>query len=305
VDLKPLQPSAFTGQGNVEQWVQELERYFTIAGISEMDTRRVALASTYLKDTASVWYNMQIKAGELSASSLWSEFRDQLCARFRTYAAARVARAAIRNLRHRAKVAGYTQEFQKHMQNIPDMSVTDQIDAYIYGLQHHIAGEVDREQPQTLADAMEAAQRIELLLATRRTAPQYGPPRRSFPSRHFDPRQGGGIDQGDRMDLSMARMQQQHASNDREFDGSEYAAEYHASEEDAHLYSLQTRGGRSASAFRGDRSGPMQLRYPGLSTSEVDRRYRENRCFNCDQAGHIARFCNKKKVQQGNERARQ
>ena len=281
IDLKPLQPSAFQGVGNnADQWLSEVERYFTVAGLGEGDSRRVLIASTYLKDLASGWYTSM--AGEFGSHPTWANFRAKFLERFRPIAASRVARAALRNLKHRHKVAGYTQEFQKHMQHIHDMSVTDQIETYLAGLQQHLAAEVDREQPQTLAAAMEIAQRVELLLATRRSGPTYGPPRRGG----FVPYRSGGSDRSEAMDLSAA-LQQTHDDTDGT----------HLSEGDqqANVMSFRGRGGRGGgSGGRGGRGGGASRFAQQLSPDELEKLYKEGRCFRCKEQGHSARFCDKK-----------
>ena len=200
IDMKAMQPSSFhgTASNSADQWLMEVERYFLAVGLGELDPRRALFAATYLKDAASTWYTSALKEADFGPSPSWVLFKERFLKRFRPLAASRMARAAIRSLKQRIKVAGYSQEFQKHMQLIPDMSVADQVESYICGLHSHIAMEVDREQPQTLSDAMELAQRIELMLATRRGGhSSYG---RSMPYN----RGGGGhySSSGDNMDLS-------------------------------------------------------------------------------------------------------
>ena len=72
VSLKPMQPSTFHGtvSGNAEQWLVELERYFTVVGLSEADPRRALFASTYLKDAASGWYVSAVKEPDFGTSPL-------------------------------------------------------------------------------------------------------------------------------------------------------------------------------------------------------------------------------------------
>jgi hypothetical protein len=283
VSLRPMQPSTFNGavSGNAEQWLVELERYFTVVGLSEADTRRALFASTYLKDAASGWYISAVKEPDFGTSPPWQLFKERFLTRFRPLAAARMARAAIRNLKHRYKVAGYSQEFQKQMQLIPDMSVADQIEFYICGLQAHLAQEVDREQPKSLAEAMEAAQRIELLLSTRRVQNSFGRTVPYFRSSGFNNQSGGN--EGDRMDLSVMRSST---------DGGDY---YYKDEleEQLRLNAMSYRGGRGRGGafFRNGRGGKLNV--PGLSKEEFDKLMREGRCLKCKETGHLARNCTK------------
>jgi hypothetical protein len=279
IDLKPLQPSAFSGQGNhAMQWLAEVERYFAVAGLPESDPRRVALASTYLKDIASGWY--MAMASEWGPQPLWPEFKARFEERFRPIAASRVARAALRDLKHHHKVEGYTRIFQSHMQFIHDMSVTDQIETYLNGLQQHIAAEVDRDQPKTLAEAMQIAHRIESLLATRRGKSAFGPPRRAFvPYRNGGG--GGGGDRSDPMEVSVASH-----------DGDSVSHEHDGGEEHVNAMSFRGRGGRGGRG--GGRGGRGGARFgQKLEPAELQKLYDEGRCFNCKEQGHSARFCTK------------
>ena len=295
ISLKPMQPSSFHGAvgSNAEQWLVELERYFTVVGLGEADPRRALLASTYLKDAASGWYVSAVKEPDFGASPPWQLFKERFLTRFRPLAASRMARAAIRNLKHRYKVAGYSQEFQKQMQLIPDMSVADQIEFYICGLQAPLAQEVDREQPKSLAEAMEAAQRIELLTSTRRGAATnpYGRTVPYFRGHSGHASQTGG-DPGDRMDLSAVRSGVD--------EGDFY---YENEQEDQYqLSAMSYRGGRGRERgrsgpggfFRG--SGPSRgskHSAPGMSREEFDKLMKEGKCFKCKETGHLARNCQK------------
>lgn len=285
VNMKPMQPSAFHGtvSSNAEQWLVELERYFTVVGLSEVDPRRSLLASTYLKDAASGWYVSAVKEPEFGSSPTWNLFKEKFLTRFRPLAASRVARIAIRNLKCRHRVAGYSQEFQKHMQLIPDMSMADQIEFFICGLPSHIAQEVDRDQPNSLSEAMETAQRIELLINTRRGPNSFG---RSVP--YF--RSNGGYstpsagNQGDRMDLSALRSYE---------DESDF---YYEDEEQYRVNAMSYRGGgrdrgRGGYSHRGGRGGKIHV--PGLSKEEFDKLIKEGKCFQCKETGHLARNCPK------------
>jgi hypothetical protein len=303
IDMKAMQPSSFLGNANTdpEQWLLEMERYFDISGWGEDHPRRVPLASTYLKDIASRWFTSASKSEELGPHPSWSTFKERLTARFRPFAASRLARAALRNLRHRHKVAGYTQEFQKQMQVIDDMSVTDQIETYLNGLQQHIAQEVDREQPTTLSAAMEAAQRIELMLSVRRGPAAFGPSmsRGRFPSyRRQDthPSTNMGADQNDRMDLSAAYVNHSSDRAPTEQTEQQRTAEEEMDEHHQQVYSMRGGRGGSLRPFRGGsgRGGSSSSRGPRLSPEELERLYKEGRCFHCKDTGHAARFCDKK-----------
>jgi len=294
IDLKPMQPSSFTGaaSSNADQWLMEMERYFAVVLLSEVDARRVPFASTFLKDGASTWYTSVVT--ELRGAPTWAEFKERFLQRFRPLAAARMARAAIRNLKQKFKVASYSAEFQKHLQHISDMSVADQIEFYVAGLQSHLAMEVDRDAPKTLAAAMESAQRIELMLASRRGTAAFGRPRdRQYNS--YSNHHGGGA-RGDDMDLS-ALLGQDNQQGEHSESGDEQAGPPDTATMLLRLAAMFQRGGGrggraggrgGGNAGRGGRSGRQ---VQDLSQEEYDRLSREGKCFRCKQTGHLARNC--------------
>jgi len=290
IDIKAMQPSAFHGSASnsADQWLMEVERYFAAVGLEEASARRAAFASTYLKDAASTWYTSMLKEPEFGPTPSWTVFKERFLQRFRPLAASRMARAAIRSMKQRVKVAGYSQEFQKHMQVIPDMSMADQVESYISGLHSYIALEVDREQPQTLSEAMELAQRIELMHATRRGGNHsFG---RSMPYHRGG---GGGYGHhsgGDQMDLSA--LFQGDEAPDVGY-GENAAFEY------LNAMFQRGRGGHQGGGgggrnYRGGRGGGRGGGHvPGLSQADFDKLSKEGKCFKCREAGHLARNCPK------------
>ena len=286
IDLKPMAPSAFhgTASNNADQWLMEMERYFAVAAMPEADPRRVPFASTFLKEIASTWYT-SVHA-EIAG---WNNFKQRFLQRFRPLAASRMARAAIRNLRQRFKVASYSAEFQKHLQHITDMSAADQIEFYISGLQSHLAMEVDRDAPKTLGEAMESAQRIELMLASRRgPGASFGRSRHYFSSYNPGASGGQGTRSEDMMDLSALQdmLEQETAQEQEQGETNPSAAAVLA-----RLAAMFPRGGGRGGPARGGRSLTNSRRVPNLSQEEYDRLSREGKCFRCKQENHLARNC--------------
>jgi len=286
--LKPLKPSIFTGGAgaNAEQWLLEMERYFQAADSPQ--SGRVLFASTFLKESASAWFNsLWIEAErEVGIQSFtWPEFKERFRARFRPLAASRTARSILRALKQKYRVASYTDAFLKQMQLIPDMSMADQVDWYINGLQDRIAEEVDREDPKTLVEAMNLAQRVETRLASRRGQSHSGRPytsgnpmsyRRTTEERY---RSGGSeaaaaAAADDRMDLSTMEL------DPHTEDG-----------EDGEIVQVMQQHGPGGRG--GSRRFMAGNRVSNLSREEFDRLSREGKCFQCRQPGHLARNCPK------------
>src|SRR5687768_13893427 len=78
-----------------------------------------------------------------------------------------MARAAIRNLRQRFKVASYSAEFQKHLQHITDMRCSRPDRVLHLRLAEPPGHGGGSRCTEDLEKAMESAQRIELMLASR------------------------------------------------------------------------------------------------------------------------------------------
>jgi len=300
--MQPLRPNSFSGAtgNNAEQWIIEIERYFAAARCQK-DRSSVLLASTYLKDSASVWFNAKYK--DLHVPETWLEFREAFLERFRPFAATRTARASLRNLRHQGKVAGYSDAFLGLIQHIPEMHMDDQVDAYINGLQAHIAEKVDREDPQTLDEAINLAQREELRQSGRRgqRVPFYSGERRPFvpsnrgrnPSYSWSQSSSSTLDPN-RMDLSHIRH---YAPSSEQSPSSLPAAAtpvqafYSQSDlEQAYEQGLNAIHQRPSAPYR-KQAG--DTRVPNLSQAEFDRCSKAGLCFQCGQGGHLARNCTK------------
>lgn len=325
-EMKPLQPTAFTGTGtglNAEQWLMEIERYFRASrGAVKEDHTSVDLASTYLKGSASSWFTALENNNTKPAT--WDAFKAVFRERFNPLAAARTARSLLRELRQRSKVSGYSDEFLGYIQLIPDMSVADQIDQYIHGLLPHIATEVDRTTPTTLAEAMNAAQLEELRQATRpgqRSRPQFYSPERAR-STHYNANRNNYSSQSratqgasDRMDLSVMGSPELYAPSPYP-PPTAYTQPLQPHQPYPHPQQLNHIGGyapafvshaglsqlpedsghtlaalhqRPSAPYRGGSAGPRMV--PGLSRADYDKLTQEGKCFHCKQPGHIVRNC--------------
>lgn len=288
-DLKPMKPSPFTGGtgANAEQWLLEMERYFQAADSPQ--SGRVLFAATFLKESASAWFNSLWPEAEAEREAsiracTWSEFKEHFRARFRPLAASRTARSILRTLTQKYRVASYTDAFLKQMQLIPDMAMADQVESYIHGLQPHLAVEVDRGNPDTLVKAMNLAQLEETRLSTSRGPSHRG--RFNTGSYAASYRRGGderyryggaaaAAASDDRMDISA--MEQDQPAEDGE-EGETVQVMQHGSSD---------RGGGGSRRF------PAGNRVRNLSREDFDRLSREGKCFRCREPDHLARNCPK------------
>lgn len=315
IEIRPMQPTAFRGSSvaseNAEQWLMEVERFLLISGISEEDPQRVSLASTYLKENASTWYNHATGGGNQPFQS-WAAFRESFLKRFKVVLASKIARANIRKLRQRKTVLGYTNEFQRYMQNITDMSVTDQIETYLGGLHLDVAREVDKQQPQTLNQAIEMAMSIEVIQNGRGRGNYFAMSHSSSsPSSHGSGRHSSASG-GDPMELAamgfgfLSTSDQDFEMVGDTFGDSGLSSSGHwqskgpksggSSEEilsQLAAFLHQNKDRRQGHKGQGQRK-PRGPSGSGLSNEEYERLSKEGKCFKCKKTGHLARHCTEK-----------
>ena len=289
--MKLLQPSAFHGTtaSNPEQWLGEMERYFIASrGAIQPDHTSVQLAATYLKDSASLWYS-SVSADEEARKNIatWDLFKAVFRARFMPFAASRGARSALWELKQKSNVTGYTNEFLKLIQQVPDMKEQEKLDKYIHGLLPHIAMEVDRLNPTTIQEAMNYASREEIRQSTGAGRKSNLKPSYHFHRDHSNHSTGNfrssAVDPN-RMDISNVEMQEAGGK-----------PELSSAAEEVLLALSQVMNINRPSAPRREPStmnsnfGPRRVN--DLSRAEYDRLAREGKCFRCKQTGHLARNC--------------
>jgi len=148
-------PSEFTGQvnDNPESWLSQIETFFQLGDVRD-DSLRVRSVGLFFRGPALSWWNMTQKVAEHSQQPLsWEEFKAALMARFLPVDVGRIARAKLNTLSQKGckNLADYTEQFQRLMQNINDMGVTDQIDRYRQGLVLSLQRELAHKDFTTLA----------------------------------------------------------------------------------------------------------------------------------------------------------
>lgn len=316
IDMRLMQPSPFhgTASSNARQWLLEVERYFLATNVAT-DEKRILYASTFLRDTASMWYFTISEELSASHAPSWAEFKTRFLSRFQPIAASKVARAQLRLLKQRNRVAGYSHEFLRLTHLIPDMSLADQLESYMVGLHQDLAIEVEKKEPTTLLEAMEFAQRIELMTTGRRQAYGRLPGGYNFArssssssstSSYNNYHGGSSASNGssDRMDLSAIRS----ADEDSDFMYGDEVPRPSSSmdttllsaavEQVLKLNGMFQRGrsGPGGMNQRGGRQGGGGFNYSkyGLSKDDFERLMKEGKCFKCKGTGHQARFCNVK-----------
>ncbi len=326
VYIKARAPSEFSGQtgNNANQWLIEMERYFAVTNVQLDQPKSVLLASTYLKDAASVWYTSKYPTSA-DTPDTWSAFKEEFINRFRPFAAERLARVQLRELRQHRTVSAYSESFLKIVQHIPTMHKADQIDAYLHGLQAHISAEVDRCEPESLSEAMDIAQKEEIRQQSKKgqRLPFYSPHQRrniaphynmapavnpnmmdltnlnfihgapnSFPSSN-PPSSAGGVfnlpPPTYSQFLNAMGVNENNSSPDQQSKHQQLYSDYlHAMT--AHQLSAMHQ--RPSAGYRNNLPRrPPSVRAPEMSKEEYDRCVKLGLCFGCKQTGHLNRGC--------------
>jgi type II secretory pathway pseudopilin PulG len=162
--VKISSPSSFTGalSTNVNSWLFEMDRYLTLCNVTS-DDQRVAVASSYLKETASKWWENRCRLPNPPIQH-WQSFSDAIRERFQPLAASRTARTQLHHLQQgNMSISDYCTKFYNLVQLISDMGEADQVHLFVSSLRSAISREVDMRDPKTLNEAMTLAQKVETL----------------------------------------------------------------------------------------------------------------------------------------------
>ena len=314
-------PRSFIGEGHtaaaaVDDWVDEMERQFDYHGAAAFPDApsRIAFAAMFFQGKAAHWWKAHVaelaKRGE--TIDTWDGFITALRERFRPIEAATVARTNLDKMQQTGGVQAYIDYYLRQMQFISDMSLADQLHAFIRGLNPAIRAEVLKSRPKTVSEAVNTAHLVESFLA-----PKLGAARgMGFFARSGGYRgaQGSSGSGAVPMEVSNINMQSDSFAADGGFDEPDgfaeaqllsriHELEQSQQQQQQFIASMLQRGGGAGGAGRGGRSagassssassrrkGPL---VPGISKADYERCRKEDRCLKCKQPGHVASGCDK------------
>lgn len=140
-------------------WLLEVENYFEAVRLpAEPVEQRISVVSTLLRGNALQWWQRVNK----STITTWNMFKQSFLNEYEPKEAAEIARAKLDSLRQRGAVINYCNDFREQINKILDMSVADQLHNFKKGLQPEIARELAMQRPETLEQAIQLAQRVDL-----------------------------------------------------------------------------------------------------------------------------------------------
>ena len=314
-------PRSFVGEGHtaaaaVDDWVDEMERQFDYHGAAAFpdEPSRITFAAMFFQGKAAHWWKAHVaelaKRGE--SINTWDAFIAALRERFRPIEAATVARSNLDSMRQTGGVQAYIHYYLRQMQFITDMSLADQLHAFVRGLNPAIKAEVLKARPKTVSEAVNTAHLVESFLAPARQGAGRG---LGFFARSGGYRGAQGASSGGAvpMEVSNINMQADPFAADGGFDEPDGFAEAQLlsriheleqaqqQQQQQFVAMLQRSGGSSGSGrgrFPGasSSSGPNRRKgalVPGISKADYERCRKEDRCLKCKQPGHVASGCDK------------
>jgi hypothetical protein len=299
-------PSPFIGVTGpaVEEFINSVDRQFDyyVNSFAKEDTR-LRYVVNYLQGKAASWYSsykMDLeKAGRLITT--WAEFKTALRDRFQPIGSAVIARESLDRSQQKGSVASYTEHFYRCMTYIKDMSDADQVHQYGRGLKKEIRQEVIREQPSTIAEAVNIAHKAESFLNIGTSHSFTTSNGRSFVPRYSAASSSSSASSGSstmmdinniELDPNAPELAEDHADHRGEstrFQQLTAQVNELKSQQKVQQLLLAMFGNHGS---KGATSSSAAL-VPDVSKQDYAKCRAENRCLNCRTVGHIARECTK------------
>ncbi|MCO5587749.1 hypothetical protein L7F22_041701 [Adiantum nelumboides] len=146
-----------------------------LSNTDSIESKKVALASSLLKDTAFLWWQQRVADGKHIPS--WHKFRSAIRKAFELANADFHARSSLRRLNQTSSLAAYITEFQRLTLEIETLSPSDKLHSFIDGLEPNLKDDVHKFDLVTLDAAIAY---VERLGDNRRQGRNFFPGERSF-----------------------------------------------------------------------------------------------------------------------------
>ncbi|MCO5546890.1 hypothetical protein L7F22_000327 [Adiantum nelumboides] len=129
----------------LDQWLFKMEVYLSNTDLIE--SKKVALASFLLKDTAFLWWQRRVADGKYTPS--WDKFRHAIRKAFEPANADSHGRSSLRRLSQTGSLATYITEFQRLTMEIESLGPSDKLHSFIDGLEPNLKDDVHKYNPTT------------------------------------------------------------------------------------------------------------------------------------------------------------
>ena len=170
--MKATKPDVFKGRPNedVRMWLFTVEVYFATEETPPADIRKVAYAAAQLRENAAAWWrnvllaDAQIEDANLRVSTSWERFKARLTAQFSAVDFTKAARDKLALLVQKGSVSSYTYEFNRLINNVPNMTSEEAIHTYVNGLKDRVRIEVELRTPGSVEEAQRLATRVDEIM---------------------------------------------------------------------------------------------------------------------------------------------
>lgn len=262
--LRKLTPIDGKREQELRDWFIKAYGYIRACSLEETDPRAVYFVSQYFEGPLATWYQ-GIQAGALDAMTAdftsVSALRDSALKQFTGRDPAEVARDNLRTKKQTGTVIEWCNFFRRQIIHLPNRDSEDHLHAFKAGLKADIAKALATRDPQTLAEAIEMAIKIEAS------------------NKLIERRQG--------INRSRDGDGQPQLHNLEDDDG------LSSDDDDGGVGDLD-----ELSADEGDDSEDLNATGGGFvqrTKKDISRMMREGRCLKCGVKGHIAKKCPSKK----------
>jgi chemotaxis protein histidine kinase CheA len=162
--LKPPKPSPFAGstkdKENLEDWLFALDTYFGALPAPPNDLQKINFVASFFAGTARKWW--RINAPTYTApGATYAQFTAAFRTAFSPHNMEQKARDKMDALRQTTSVTAYTNRFRELMLEVPNMAAPELLHRYISGLKPRTKEHLMINNPATLDDAMNMADRVD------------------------------------------------------------------------------------------------------------------------------------------------
>ena len=128
-------------------------------GVLESDTNKIMFASTFLVDSAAIWWFTMVNSS--SALKTWVEFCTKIRTEFIPVDYVRRTRDRLRRLKQKTSVSKYLSDFRNIILTLPEVTEGEQFDKFINGLKSEVRLEVLKSTASTIEEAAHIALRVD------------------------------------------------------------------------------------------------------------------------------------------------
>jgi hypothetical protein len=154
---KPTRPEPFTGdRAKLDQFLLQLDLYLDLTNFTRTltHTDQVKRAQQFLRDNALQWF-AAIQNSDQPFTSI-EDFKSRIRTHIAPYGIAKTTRAKLKHLRQTHSVQAYNTLFMQMMIHLPNMDVDDVIEHYRSGLKSHLQEKIADKEFTSIHNIMDS-----------------------------------------------------------------------------------------------------------------------------------------------------